>query len=57
MTRADGPADSWPLDTRSAFALIARIRREIDGASEEDGDLLLTDLLCAAWPTCTAQDQ
>jgi len=57
MNRHDQPAESWPLDTRSALALIARIRSDIDHAGDERRDLLLADLLCAAWPTSTAQDQ
>jgi hypothetical protein len=57
MTRPNGPPESWPLDTRFAVALIGRVKRDIDDTSEELSDLLLADLLCAAWPTSTAQDQ
>lgn len=57
MQHRDGPPDSWPLDTPSAEELIERISRDIDDSSKERRDLLLNDLLCAAWPTFTAQDQ
>ena len=57
MKRQDQPAESWPLDTRSALALIVRIRCDIDRAGDDQRELLLADLLCAAWPTSTAQDQ
>ena len=55
--REGGPAESWPLDVHSAQALIGRITRDIDDASDERRDLLLNDLMCAAWPSFTAQDQ
>ena len=57
MNHRDGPAESWPLDVHSAQALIGRIARDIDDASDERRDLLLNDLMCAAWPSFTAQDQ
>jgi len=57
MQHREGPAESWPPDTHSAQALVARIMHEIDDAGEERRDLLLNDLMCAAWPTFTAQDQ
>ena len=56
MNHREGPAESWPLDLHAAQALIGRITREIDDASQERRDLLLNDLMCAAWPTFTAQD-
>jgi hypothetical protein len=49
--------EGWPLDAASAAALVARVSRDLDCRSEEDVDILLSDLLCAAWPTCWAQDQ
>jgi hypothetical protein len=57
MDRRDGRADSAPLDAGAALALAARVRREIDDAGDQGRDLLLTDILCAAWPSSTAQDQ
>lgn len=56
MARRDDP-DTWPLDAHSAVALISRITRDVDETSDERRDLLLEDLLCAAWPSSTAQDQ
>jgi len=49
--------DSTPLDAASAAALVARVVRDVDEGSDEQRDILLADLLCAAWPSCTAQDQ
>ena len=57
MTQRNDPANGWPLDARYALALIARITRDVDEASDEHRDFLLEDLMCAAWPTATAQDQ
>ncbi len=57
MARRDDHTNSWPLDERYAVALISRIARDVDDTSDERRDLLLEDLLCAAWPTSTAQDQ
>jgi hypothetical protein len=50
-------SDSWPLDAVSAAALLARVIRDIDQSSEEHRDVLLSDLLCAAWPSRSAQNQ
>jgi hypothetical protein len=49
--------DSWPLDAVSAAELLARVIRDIDQSSEQNRDVLLSDLLCAAWPSRWAQDQ
>jgi hypothetical protein len=49
-------ASSWPLDSDSASALVARALADIDRSSEERRDALLADMLCAAWPTRVAQD-
>ncbi len=57
MDRRDNPTDSWPLDARYASALVARVTRDLDDASDDCRNLLLEDLLCAAWPTSAAQDQ
>jgi hypothetical protein len=57
MARRDDPTNTWPLDASSAVALISRITRDVDDTSDERRDLLLEDLLCAAWPTAAAQDQ
>jgi hypothetical protein len=57
VDRRDNPTDSWPLDARYASALVARVTRDLDDASDDCRNLLLEDLLCAAWPTSAAQDQ
>ena len=57
MERRDESINSWPLDASYALALVSRITRDVDDASHEGRDLLLEDLMCAAWPTSTAQDQ
>ena len=57
MERRENPTDSWPLDARYALALVARVRREVDDAGDDRRNLLLEDLICAAWPTSAAQDQ
>jgi hypothetical protein len=50
-------SESWPLDAVSAAALVVRAVCDIDQSSHEQRDVLLSDLLCAAWPSCWAQDQ
>jgi hypothetical protein len=57
MAQRDDPTNSWPLDAGYALALVARVMRDVEDASDERRDLLLDDLMCAAWPTSTAQDQ
>jgi hypothetical protein len=37
--------------------MVALAIREIDHADSEEREILLADLLCAAWPSVTAQDQ
>jgi len=49
--------EGWPLDAASAAALLARLIRDIDRSGEEDRDILLSDLLCAAWPNPGCQTQ
>jgi hypothetical protein len=46
-----------PLDPASAAALVARVLDDLRRRSEQERMVLLSDLLCAAWPTCWAQDQ
>jgi len=57
MERHDEPIHKWPLDASYAHALVSRIARDVDDTSSECRDLLLEDLMCAAWPTSTAQNQ
>jgi hypothetical protein len=40
-----------------AVDLVERVIRDIDTHDFGDVDLLLTDLMCAAWPTRMAQSQ
>jgi hypothetical protein len=49
--------DGGPLDAVSAAALVARVVTQLLRSSEEDEVVLLSDLLCAAWPTRRAQEQ
>jgi hypothetical protein len=48
-TRSTGDSDPG--------ALVARVVRNIEGADPAERYVLLTDLLCAAWPTERAQSQ
>jgi hypothetical protein len=56
MERQQGPGDSWPRDAASAVALVSRIKSDIEEGSEESREILLSDFLCAAWPSGPAQD-
>jgi hypothetical protein len=49
--------DSGPLDASTAAALVPRVVGELERSSEEEQVALLSDLLCAAWPSRWAQDQ
>ena len=48
-----GPAS----DLASAADLVCRTVRAIDACGMREVDVLLSDLLCAAWPTNRAQSQ
>ena len=48
-----GPAS----DVGSAADLVCRTVRAIDASGMKEIDVLLSDLLCAAWPTTSAQSQ
>ena len=48
-----GPAS----DVASAADLVCRTVRTIDASGMKEIDVLLNDLLCAAWPTTRAQSQ
>ena len=50
------PADR-PLKRECTAALVARVALKIDESSQTQLDILLSDLLCAAWPTPLAQRQ
>jgi hypothetical protein len=49
--------EEWPGDASSADELVARVVRDVDETSDQQRDTLLSDLLCAAWPTHRCQDQ
>jgi hypothetical protein len=49
--------DSWPLDPAVAFARVRSLIRQLDRESEEETIMLLSDLMCAAWASVTAQNQ
>jgi hypothetical protein len=46
-----------PLDPTSAAELVARVVFDIDVSDDELRDVLLSDLLCAAWGSFLAQRQ
>ena len=45
-----------PLDPVLAATLVIQVIDDIDERSPKERDALLTDLMCAAWPTQLAQD-
>jgi hypothetical protein len=52
-----GSSDNWPLDANAVSELVARVVCAIDRSDADERDVLLGDLLCAAWPSRRAQDQ
>ena len=51
------PSNGSPLDPIYAAQLVTRVILEIDASDEQRRDVLLSDLLCAAWPSVLAQSQ
>ncbi len=49
--------DRSSRDAYSTAAVVARIVRDIDRRDDEHRDVLIADLLCAAWPTQRTQDR
>ena len=49
--------DSGPVDAVPDATLVARVAGDSDHSDKDQRDALLSDLLCAAWPTLTAQSQ
>jgi len=49
--------DAGPLDAMAATALVVRVIHDIDHSSQEQRDVVLCDLLCAAWGSVLAQNQ
>lgn len=56
MERKSRPADK-PPGVAADGKLVARVKRQIDDEDDRHLDVLLADLLCAAWPSGRAQDQ
>ncbi len=50
-------ADEWPPGTEATRERLRTVVLELDEASEEDSIALLSNLLCAAWVSVTAQNQ
>ena len=50
-------ADNRSLDAQSTNAVVERAKRDIELSSQETRDVLLCDLLCAAWGSVLAQNQ
>jgi hypothetical protein len=50
-------SNNWPLDRASAAELVVRVVDSIDASDDEYRDLLLSDLLSAAWGSVLAQNQ
>jgi hypothetical protein len=57
MERDRGESEVGPVDVANAADLVGRAIRDIDASDVPAIDVLLTDLLCAAWPTPRAQSQ
>ena len=47
----------WPHDRASAAELVVRVVDSIDASDDEYRDVLLSDLLFAAWGSVPAQNQ
>jgi hypothetical protein len=52
-----GQSESGPVDVGNPADLVRRTVREIDASGVKEIDVLLTDLLCAAWPSARGQSQ
>jgi hypothetical protein len=50
-------SNNWPLDEVSAAELVVRVVDSIDASDDEQRDVLLSDLLSAAWGSVLAQNQ
>jgi hypothetical protein len=51
------PSDDTPLDPVSAAEAVARVIYEIDAGDDECREILLSDLMCAAWGSVLALSQ
>jgi hypothetical protein len=52
-----GESEVGPVDVANTADLVGRAIRDIDASGMAEIDVLLTDLLCAAWPTPRTQSQ
>jgi hypothetical protein len=52
-----GDSRDGPVNTANAVDLVERAIRDIDAHDLVEVDVLLNDLVCAAWPTRIAQSQ
>jgi|GEM_PF-6023157 len=52
-----GESEGGSATNVANVALVRRTVRTIDASAAQDMDLLLRDLLCAAWPTFRARSQ
>jgi hypothetical protein len=52
-----GESEVGRVDLGNAADLVERAIRDIEACGVAEADVLLTDLLCAAWPTGRARSQ
>ena len=50
-------AENWPPNTDASRQLLRAMILQLDDESEDDSLVLLSNLLCAAWGSVTAQNQ
>lgn len=49
--------DKWPADRATALERVRDIIQDLDDASEDDTTVMLSNFLCSAWGSITAQNQ
>jgi hypothetical protein len=52
-----GYPETGPIRLARALDLVERVMQDVDTKSVSEIEVLMTDLLCAAWPTPIAQSQ
>jgi hypothetical protein len=52
-----GDSETTPVNAARTVDLVERVMQDVDTRSVTEIEALLTDLLCAAWPTPVAQGQ
>ncbi len=50
-------SEDSPLGARTSLELVEQLVREFDSRTEQDRDMLLSDMICVAWPSESSQDQ